>query len=181
MKNLFRSIIGLMLIASMVVAFTGHFGLFKAKQYQARKEIKAILKAGVPDSLKVEFYLDEIQSNPNLFIWIHSKEFKYKGELYDVVSEREENGRLVVSCIHDVKESGLFADLDQMIAKQMNADSQNQNSRQHWIKLFQSLFFDSKSVAQQYIQEYDQQLFLFWVNFLSVSFNPDSPPPEFSY
>lgn len=180
MKNLFRAIIGLMLIASMVVAFTGHFGLFKAKQYQARKEIKAIIKAGVPDSLRVDFYLDEIESDPNLFIWIHSKEFRYKGQMYDVVSEREENGRLIVSCIHDIKESGLFADLDQMIERQMNADSQNQNSRQHWIKLFQSLFFGSTSVAVQNVQEHNKHVFFFWVNFLSVSFNPESPPPEFN-
>jgi len=179
MKHFYRSLICLMLIASMVVAFSGHFGLFKVKQYKARKEIKAIIKAGVPDSLRVNFYLDEIQSDSKSFVWIHSKEFRYQGQMYDVVSEFEENGRVVLSCIHDVKESGLFADLDQMIAKQMNADSQHQNSRQQWIKLFQSLFYSQNQNASQNYQEHQKHTFFIWVNFLSVSFNPESPPPEF--
>jgi predicted nucleic acid-binding Zn ribbon protein len=163
----------------MVIAFTGHFGLFKAKQYKARKEIKAMIKAGVPDSLRVNFYLDEIQSEPKLFIWIHSKEFRYKGQMYDVVSEKEENGRVVLSCIHDVKESGLFADLDNMIQKQMNSDSQHQNSRQQWIKLFQSLFYDENPQVATHQFACEHHTFFFRVNFLSVSFNPESPPPEF--
>lgn len=163
----------------MVVAFTGHFGLFKAKQYEARKEIKAMIKAGVPDSLRVNFYLDEIQSNPSVFIWIHSKEFRYKGQMYDVVSQKEENGRVVLSCIHDVKESGLFADLDKMIQRQMNGDAQHQNSRQQWIKLFQSLFYDESPQITNHQFAFQQHTFFFHVNCLSISSNPESPPPEF--
>jgi hypothetical protein len=162
----------------MVIAFTGHFGLFKAKQYKARKEINAIIKAGVPDSLQVNFYLDEIQSESKLFIWIHSKEFRYKGQMYDVISEKEENGRVLLTCIHDVKESGLFADLDKMIQKQMNSDSQHQSSRKQWIKLFQSLFYDENPQVEHHQFAYQLHTFFFRVNFLSVSFNTESPPPE---
>jgi hypothetical protein len=173
-----RAVISLLLIFSMIFAFTAYLGIFKWQQFKVRKEIKAAIKAGVPDSLKVQFYLDELEANPTQITWIHSKEFRYKGEMYDIVSKQVLNGRVLLSCIHDVKESGLFAALDEMINFQMNADPRQQNSKENWLKLFHSLYFNQNIDSTESPLKYTPLTYFCGTNFQSISLKLHSPPPE---
>lgn len=163
----------------MVFAFSAYLGSFKIRQYQAQKEIKHLIKAGAPDSLHFDFYLDELEANPSQMTWIHSKEFRYKGEMYDILDRHEVDGRVLLHCIHDVKESGLFAELDRMVDLNMQQDPQQKQHQKQLFKLLQSLFLplsdeDLWALLKSYTLHKTRYRFSEGHNF-SV---PSTPPPQ---
>ena len=72
-----------------------------------------MIKAGVPDGeLSVIRHTAE---NSEDFFWIHSREFRYRGVMYDVVrSEQVSDGATLLHCVTDHQETLLFANLDRM-------------------------------------------------------------------
>lgn len=164
----------------MTFALTAYFGSFKIRQHQVRKEMKTLIKAGAPDSLHHYFYLDEIESDPSQITWIHSKEFRYRGEMYDILTSTKENGRVLLHCIHDVKESGLFAELDRMVDKGLNGDPQQRNQKLHWHKLFHSLFLSDSTSDVPFAADVLNQLSSARLSFkLMRGMKPPVPPPQF--
>lgn len=93
----------------------------------ARHEMKQFIKAGVPEEDRVILKIaKQTESNLEIFEWEHSREFRYKGEMYDVLSREEHGDTTYYSCIHDVKESGLFKELDDLVTRFMNEEDDSQ-------------------------------------------------------
>lgn len=175
-----RAVISLLIVVVMGFATTAYLVSFKLRQNSIRAEIKTLIKNGAPDSLRFDFYIDEIENDAN-FTWIHSKEFRYRGEMYDILgTSPTDDGRVLLHCIHDVKESGLFTELDRMVNLGMNSDPQQRNQQQYWHKLFHSLFLtDSESFLTGFADGQNQH-FTFYFNATTVEKSqPPSPPPQF--
>jgi hypothetical protein len=73
------------ILFSVIILFqlTGFLIIFKVKQQTIRKEIKHFIKNGVPQNELITIELNA--SNKMDFDWKHSREFSYKGGMYDVV------------------------------------------------------------------------------------------------
>lgn len=174
-----RAVIGIFLVFSMTFALTAYFMSFKARQYQIRKEMKAVLKAGAPDSLHHYFYLDDIEAVPKDITWIHSKEFRYRGNMYDIISRTEENGRVLLHCIRDVKESGLFAELDRLVELGMSGIPNQQSEKLLLHKLYHSLYSPSAGTThlQPVVKSHKHRTLYARHHVVAVLPN-DTPPPE---
>lgn len=153
--------------------------IFKYQQSIVRKEIKKQIKNGVPENQRVTFYLDELESDKTNRKWMHQNEFKYKGEMYDVLKRDTCNGRLILICLHDVKESGLFSKLDESVKKEMGNNKPFNNNKKLLSSFFNSLynqknnnhkflFFIQKHVFSNYIENYN-----------SIDTEPIIPPPKY--
>lgn len=176
---MFRAVLSLFLVVSMAFAFSAYLTSFKIRQYQVRKEMKQLIKTGAPDSLKYDFYLDELEADPSAITWIHSKEFRYHGEMYDIIERQEVNGRVLLKCIHDVKESGLFAELDRMVELQMSGNTQQQHHQNQLLKWFHHLYISTVNEPRLTTNETSSPLnvqyqFYFPEHFISQH----TPPPE---
>lgn len=176
---MFRAVVSLFLVVSMAFAFSGYLATFKIRQYQVRKEMKHLIKTGAPDSLKYDFYLDELEADPSNMTWIHSREFRFHGEMYDILDRQEVNGRMLLHCIHDVKESGLFAELDRMVNLQMNGSSQQQRHQNQLLKWFHNLYVSSQTnhfIAAAGVEQPQFPVYQLYLpeRFVSLS----TPPPE---
>jgi hypothetical protein len=108
-----KRIIPILLLLSLSLNGTAYYFLFRLQQDKIRKEIKMMIKAGVPDGeLSVIRHTAE---NSEDFFWIHSREFRYRGVMYDVVrSEQASDGATLLHCVTDHQETLLFANLDRM-------------------------------------------------------------------
>ncbi len=73
------------------------------------------------------------------------KEFWLNGNLYDVVKKQETADSITFHCINDKQEKTLFANLEELITRQMNSDAQTNNTS---LKKFQSDYF----FIQTYLQ-----------------------------
>lgn len=88
-----------------------------------RHEMKQLIKAGVPEEDLVLLKITEAEEqNPDIFEREHSREFRYRGEMYDVIRQHTVGDTTFYTCIHDVKESRLFDKLDRLVMEELNED-----------------------------------------------------------
>lgn len=100
------------------------------------------MKAGVAEEelvlIDVSMTLQE-KSN-HTFRWIHEKEFCYDGHLYDIVRKEKRGNRIVFYCLSDEKETQLFANLDELVKRDMNQNTQRKQQRTRLLHFLNSLF-----------------------------------------
>jgi hypothetical protein len=70
------------------------------------------------------FNKEDIENNKIDFRWIHSREFKYNGDMYDIVKKEEDDKQLIVYCINDTKEKKLEVEFDRAVHKNSSDDKQ---------------------------------------------------------
>lgn len=151
------------------------FLVFKYRQNTIRKEIKKQIKEGVSESELIEF--DAIQIYTSDAQWIKpGKEFRLNGSMFDVVRKEFKNGKLVFQCINDTQETKLFADLDELVKKRMNGDTDEE--KKNLTKDFLKLFFDSEDIL--WIPSSPVLVSSFLPSFFPYSFSFLSPPPRTS-
>lgn len=176
--SLLKSICSVVLVVNMIIMSWVPFFAFKYQQIIIRKEIKSYIKNGVPEEQRIIFIADELEADAVHLTWIHSKEFRYRGEMYDILDEKIIDGRTYYICIHDVKESGLFAKLDEMVDKglQTNAPLNSQSKMLQHICF--SMFFEKDSIMLIFREN---QSDIFKEAYFKYSFSlipPDTPPPK---
>ena len=71
----------------------------------------------------IEFFIfdkKDVAENKIDFKWIHSREFIYNGEMYDIVKKEENDKQLFLYCINDKKEEKL----EEEFAKKVEKDAE---------------------------------------------------------
>lgn len=174
-----KKLIGSMLLFVVLANLGGFFVMFKIQEYAIKKEIKTRIKKGVSDDELHHFILTT--DNQHQFEWKHSKEFKYKGMMYDVVHRVTlENGNILLKCVSDVQENELFKKLDEYISLSLI----NQNNGKHPIKqLHQFLDHLAAPTTKVYSLDFNSNKELsntLWPNsyYLSPYLNGQPNPPE---
>ena len=93
---------------------SAYYFYIKLRQAKVRKEMKMIIKAGVPEDELTLIYHTE--ANAHEFKWVHSREFNYQDIMYDVVHEESiEPGIRLLHCVTDHQETTLFVNLNRMV------------------------------------------------------------------
>jgi hypothetical protein len=121
------------------------------------------------------FNKKDITENKIDFKWIHSREFKYNGEMYDVVKKEENDKQLFLYCINDKKEEKL----EEEFAKKVEDSSANTKYRQlsnHFnILLSEPIFKDKLSFGPVYDFSFYNKL---PDCYNSINLDIPSPPPR---
>lgn len=133
---------GLMLFQS-----TGLYLMHQVQVSYVRHEMKQRIKAGVPEDELVVLKISKSEElDEDIFEREHSREFRYKGQMYDVIRLVEQGDTTVYTCIHDVKESGLFEALDRMVNEELNEDDDEKRQREMMLGFFQKVYLPVATV-----------------------------------
>ena len=120
------------------------------------------------------FNKKDIQEGKIDFRWIHSREFKYNGDMYDIVKKEETDKQLFFYCINDTKEKKLEEEFEKRVHKNSLEDKQRPASNN-----FVSI---SEPVQPEKIGNSlaCKCTFSFWLTEFYQSLNLDipSPPPR---
>lgn len=109
-KRIISSIF-LLVFLSQVVGFTIFFNHEKSK---IRKELKLLLKEGVPENQYINFMFSPKQYAKLKFI--KKNEFKIRENYYDIVfSKMDKKGNILLKCVNDIQETNLFKNLTENI------------------------------------------------------------------
>jgi len=108
--------------------------------------------------------------------WVRSNEFKYNGEMYDVVKKEEDSNRIFLYCIHDEKEKRLEEDFEKRVHKNTTEDKQHPITTNYYkILLSEPVLNEQISIALVYECEFN-----FWRtgSYNSPYLDIPSPPPK---
>lgn len=168
------------LLLIMLFQPLGYLAIFKVQQYQVRREIKQRIKAGVPEHelvlLKIPRALEE-QPNSS-FQRIHSREFRYHGMMYDIVRQESHGDATWYYCILDAKESGLFANLDELVKRETAKNSRHKQQTERFYQLLNVLFIVQRVPPQPPGSERERELANYRFRLQTWTSTPPTPPPK---
>jgi hypothetical protein len=129
-----RTLVGL-LLACVSVGVAGEWLVFKAVQWDIHEEIENRIRYSDFEEGLVVIKISN-QQPPDDLIWTERHEFRYRGQMYDIVKHEVRNDTTYYTCIHDVRESKLYADVEQQIQDDF---SQNPERRQQHTDLLNKI------------------------------------------
>jgi len=122
------------------------------------------------------FNKKDIQEGQVNFRWIHSREFKHNGDMYDIVKKEETEDQLIVYCINDTKEKKLEEEFEKRVHKNSSEDKQLPSNKNIInILLSEPIQYEQISSALVYELSFNN-----WCADFYQSLNLDipSPPPR---
>ena len=140
-------------------------------------EAKTEMKQHIHSALYHQVYTDLLfnQQQMQNIAWIEEEEFKWNGEMYDVISKEVSGDSIWIRCVPDNKETLL---INQYLKSGRSNDSGNQPSH-CLIKLINSYFMVTSlevppSIQHRIFKVFKPYSFYILANFLPVS----TPPPR---
>ncbi len=108
LPNTIKKYISLILLIIILFLSNGYQLYFRYLQHNIRQEIKHEIKNGLNEN---ELSIIVVSDNDEKEIeWTKkNKEFRYKGEMYDIVKTKINGNKKIYYCINDVKEEHLIA------------------------------------------------------------------------
>lgn len=172
-----RRVSAIILILTLCFNSVGYYGLHLVLKNRIRQEIKIKIKQQVPadELVKIEY----TSNNKNDFQWIHSREFRYKGTMYDVVSREHVSENMeILHCVTDHQETQLFKELDNYVQNSMNSDPGTRQASSFFNQLLSGLYLPVKTSLFQETSIVTKK----WYHFVSHYSQPHlaklSPPPK---
>ena len=124
------------------------------------------------------FNKEDIEKGRIDFRWVHSREFKYNGDMYDIVNKEETDYQLIVYVINDTKEKKLEEEFEKKVQKNSSEDKQRPTTNNfYFISLSEPV-----QTEQPDITPVDELLFSYWWtdSYKSLHLDILSPPPRFA-
>ena len=158
----------------MLYSIVGIFINFSLEHRSIKKEIKRLLIHKLPDE---ELSLIMIsKANSGELRWMKKdKEFRYKGNMYDVVRSEQKGDTTYYRCFNDTRETRLFAHLDKLVKDQTGTSRINNIQKVS----FQNYIFTSLKI-KKYQQEKKLKYFDKIIPYKSIELDTLTPPPKSS-
>ncbi len=175
-----QSVISSFVILLIMLQTTGRLIVFKLQQYQIRAQVKQQIKAGVPEDelvlLKIPAVLE--QGHNRVFQRIHAREFRYHGQMYDIVRQQSKGDTTWYYCVSDEQETLLFARLDELVHQNMTG-TQPHSKIEMLLRLLGALYLDDENNQLEISRAAAVQLAaLFQFRLKTWKAVPAIPPPE---
>lgn len=159
---------------------SAYYFYMKLRQAKVRKEMKMMIKAGVPEGELTLIY--HTKDNAHDFKWVHSREFSYQGMMYDVVREESnEPGVRLLHCVTDHQETALFVHLNRMV-KQSEKNHPAARKANILLSMFLSGLYFNGDVEQENFRTYS---IIVWPEpregYKQPAERTFSPPPKVDY
>jgi hypothetical protein len=123
------------------------------------------------------FNKEDIEKNKIDFRWIHSREFKYNGDMYDIVKKEEKEGKLFLYCINDSQEEKLDKEFNKKVEETTTNKKQKPNDSNPFKYIVSEpvcyLTFSRMNVTHSTHESYDNGIFN------KIIGDVLTPPPEF--
>ena len=163
---------------SIVLVFVFFYGImgfylnFTIEQYRVKEEIKEKIISSLPENelIQVKISSDELKK----LIWTEDgKEFRYNGNMYDVVKIKKSSGITCYYCFNDEKESKLLASLDKLVKDQTDNSSSRTTQKKQTITYFVSSIHLTQCLTEAPVLFFDSPS-----RYKSVTTDILSPPPR---
>lgn len=155
--------------------------MLKNQQKQIKREVKWKLIEAVDRSELVLIKFSEEDKRTQLN-WKHSKEFEYKGEMYDIAETEVHGDTTFYWCWWDHEETALNKQLNRLFSFALGNSPTHKQSQEKLIQIFKSLYFFRNDICVDLIcSELSNCLIdTYRMNYLNHFISLNSPPPKLS-
>ncbi len=177
MIDLKHKLTGILFLVCLIIPLVIVFFYLHYQISMVQKEVKELMIPGMEkDELVVlKFTREKAQKELD---WKHSKEFEYKGEMYDVVEKEIKGDTIYYHCWWDHRETELNEQLDILVAKILGNNPQKQNSRDRIVEFYKNLYFSKYKYNSSVLKKDLNPFYRFYTeNFKSIDLPPPVPPP----
>lgn len=127
---------------------------FLVEQWRIKEEIKEKMIRNLPDSELAILKIHAIDSRK--IKWVEDfREFKYEGNMFDVVKIKKEADITYYYCYHDSRESRLMANLDKLVRDQSNHSQSRTIQKKQVVNYLAYEVFHEISLPESTIQYYN--------------------------
>ncbi|WP_421750729.1 hypothetical protein [Croceimicrobium sp.] len=176
--RLFQSFFGYLFLGLLLLQSFGIYPSFRYLQQQIRQEVKSRIKAGIPEEELIAFRWNSIKEQAQ---WTKAgKEFRYRGEMFDIIRIEGSDSDLLFYCFADLKEKGLFDGLNDLVRASGFGDKQQPGPLKSCLQWFFKIFLSEQPTDFKLsIQQQSFQAQSFYLSFLGEAFlKLLDPPPE---
>jgi hypothetical protein len=161
------STVGFLAVHPFLSNYYKELGIREVKELADTDEIQILV-----------FVKSDIQNSKIEFMWIHSDEFKYNGDMYDIVKKEENENQLILYCLNDTKETKLEKNFERELDN--NTTNKKQNSGDN--NPFKTL--NSEAATETALNLSDVKKINYGCNYIKnyvpICTEIPSPPPKFS-
>jgi len=167
-------------VLALLAPLIGGGFYFVYRRNAVRREVKHMMKTKASKDDLVEFNFTKAEIE-NELKWKHSKEFEYKGVMYDII-EVNENGDLTQYwCWKDEKETHLNKQLIHLTNYALGHDLPFKNQKQQLKTFVKSLFAENWTQFQcQLFGKNNNNYAHYSEGVITPFFTPPCPPPKFT-
>jgi hypothetical protein len=148
---------------------------------RVKKEAIRQIRKAIPeeDQMLWTFSLADAQTKLS---WEHSREFEYKGEMYDVIRSETRGDSVSYWCYWDRKETKLKRELNVLVANMLGPGAQNRNQEKQIQEFFRTLFSPTTPPAPFHVISDPQGRCItpYHLPLSAFELTPPYPPPELS-
>jgi hypothetical protein len=142
-----------------------------------KKDVKRMMMMGVDKEDLVTFTFTEFEVE-NELKWKHSKEFEYQGNMYDIVSFQEVEGKFVYRCWLDKKEPKLNTQLSKLFGLKWNTEKGKYHSQTNLDHFVDSLFYSNSNVLKLNLSMVTYRVIQNDFHLLDFNVKQQTPPPQ---
>ena len=135
-----RSAFVALLLGCVGVCAVGEYLVVKAVQWDVRRDIKQRIKAGIPKEELIVLQFSKHQSPANI-VWMHAREFRHEGNMYDVVNQEDIGDSIRYYCILDERDTWLYANLEMQIRQELTGNPQRQHQQTELLQQIPKFFW----------------------------------------
>ncbi len=170
-------LIGISLLFSLFAPVAATFVYLQYQKKQIKREVKWNMITGIDRDELVLLTFSKEETETELR-WKHSREFEYKGEMYDIVEKRVDGDQISYWCWWDHEETTLNRQLDGLLAQVMGKNPERKQQESHLTEFFKNLYFEWESVELDEFKSPDKTTFFYANRFQSIGLSPPIPPPR---
>lgn len=169
----------ILLVAIFLFNIAGNYVIFSYSQYMVKREMKALIKTGRFHHGKITTFLFAFPITDIHFVRLDKHEFRYKGSMYDIISEKVQDGVVTIRCINDNQEERLLADYSrsyEFLNGHKNATGAKHAAAMQHLVITIALLEESHSKSIQ--PSFEITYLNFNDSIHSIPSSPPSPPPR---
>ena len=174
-----RRILSFLLFCIISWQLIGFVGYFEFSKFKIKKELKSLIKRGVPQKQLIAFQFN--QKEIKELVWHKKHEFELVGHLYDIVYKgTSKKGIHYFKCVSDDQETQLFKDLKQYVSSNLG-DEKNPQSLSKFFKLVQVPFVlnEIDFTLEKFLPILlSKDFFQFTFQLETIDPSIDTPPPN---
>ena len=131
---------GILLMLCFLAPLASTFVIHQIQKKQIKKALKQKIIAGLNKKELLLFKFTEKEKQTQLE-WEHSKEFEYKGEMYDVIETKIIGNTTYYWVWWDCEETKLNRKLNELVTLALGNNPQNQENQKRLNHFLKSLYF----------------------------------------